>query len=380
MAAPIYFTVGWSANDAEDHPEWCMRTKEGGIVTSNPAKIGTKANQGCGEAKLQESRPTDPKPTFEWKGLCRMLMEEQLDFDVVRPGDDLGSFECVVIPSKAGILDGYGDAVESCLDGGGTLLVIGEGLLDTERTEASIACGAKFLGTGEFDMDYTTAGDTLRQAGRSESVVRSTGRETRIPSSPFLNYEAALRFQLVDEAEKLASIHEPYFSRTYGKYCGHQNTPNRPEQATSPAAWRHGNLIVLAHDLDRLYYKHGAKVHRDYFISALRLVHTSPMLEAGLPSAGRVSLLHQKDKDRYVAHLLYGAPITRGSCSIIEDLPELRDARIILRLPVEVDSLRLIPGDVSLDVEKMPTETKGLFAYRTTVPAFAAHCGIVANY
>ncbi len=624
VAAPIYFTVGWSSNDAEGHPEWCMRTKEGkekekegGIVTSNPTNIGTKANQGCGEAKQRESLPTDPKPTFEWKGLCintngdyhdlvmaqteeicraypvdgfwfdiyrsedicycdqcrndmlakgldveqleqveefraqvlrrhtkalrqlihdihpnasvfyngvtalhrpmnsryrlfadntkhdledlpttwggydkfpsrakffhkegkpivamsgkfhtawgefggfkdpeairfeaasmiaygarcnfgdqlhplglmdmttyenighayryveqiegygigglpkstlglwlandppadeglcRMLMEEQMDFDVVRPGDDLESFESVVIPSMAGILYGYENVVKSYLESGGTVLVLGEGLLDAGGSQTSIACGAQYVGTGEFDMDYTKAGDAIRKGSRSETILRAPGRETRVPKSPFLNYNAALRFNLGEESEKLASLHEPYFSRTYGKYCGHQNTPNRPEEAPHPAAWQHGNLIVFAHNLDRLYYQHGAKVHRDYFISALRLIHASPMLEVALPSAGRVSLLHQKDKNRYVAHLLYGVPITRGNCSVIEDLPELRDVGVILRLPVKVDAMRLIPGDVSLDFEKLPGTTKGLLAYRTTVPSFAGHCCIVANH
>ena len=26
---PIYFTVGWAANDAETHPEWCARAQDG---------------------------------------------------------------------------------------------------------------------------------------------------------------------------------------------------------------------------------------------------------------------------------------------------------------------------------------------------------------
>ena len=29
VKCPIYFTVGWSAHDAETHPEWCAREKDG---------------------------------------------------------------------------------------------------------------------------------------------------------------------------------------------------------------------------------------------------------------------------------------------------------------------------------------------------------------
>src|SRR5436309_16031477 len=28
VRAPIYYTVGWSANDAEDHPDWTVKTKD----------------------------------------------------------------------------------------------------------------------------------------------------------------------------------------------------------------------------------------------------------------------------------------------------------------------------------------------------------------
>ena len=35
IKAPIYLTVGWSANDAKLHPEWCMRDVNGEIIEWN---------------------------------------------------------------------------------------------------------------------------------------------------------------------------------------------------------------------------------------------------------------------------------------------------------------------------------------------------------
>jgi len=135
-------------------------------------------------------------------------------------------------------------------------------------------------------------------------------------------------------------------------------------------------MVVVAHALDRMYYTHGAKVHRDYFAAALRTVHTSPMVEADLPSAGRVSLLHQPDDRRYVAHLLYGPPIQRGRCQVIEDLPPLHDVRVRLRLPGTVKSLRLVPDGAPLELRRMASDG----AIETTVPRFAAHCAVLADY
>ena len=123
-----------------------------------------------------------------------------------------------------------------------------------------------------------------------------------------------------------------------------------------------------------MYYHDGAKVHRDIFIRALRMVHTAPMVEAGLPSAGRVSLLHQPEENRYVAHLLYGPPLKRGRCEVIEDLPELFDVKVRLRLPKPVKSLRLIPDNTELPL----TRTAELV--ETIIPGFSAHCAVVAEY
>ena len=55
IKAPIYYTVGWSAKDAERHPEWCARSESGDFISINgPAK----------------RTPDEPLPHYEWKFLC----------------------------------------------------------------------------------------------------------------------------------------------------------------------------------------------------------------------------------------------------------------------------------------------------------------------
>jgi hypothetical protein len=54
VKCPIYFTVGWSALDAEEHPEWCIRKKDGAIATLNYDSF---------------AKPTDKKPFYSWKCL-----------------------------------------------------------------------------------------------------------------------------------------------------------------------------------------------------------------------------------------------------------------------------------------------------------------------
>ncbi len=309
------------------------------------------------------------------EGLARMLLEEHIDFDVVASGDDLSRFETIVVPSKQGVLDDAVDEVNQYVEAGGSLVILGAGALAANGEALPIRLGGRYVGLADHDVDYTLPGKTLIAAA-GERI----GGVPNLPQTPFLNYEPALSFELEPDSTELATIQESYFSRTYGHYCGHQNTPNRPE-AVRPAAWRHKTVIVLAHPLDRIYYANGAKVHRDYFAAALSLVHRAPMVEADLPSAARVSLLHQPERRRYVAHLLYGPPIERGRCVVIEDLPELHDVEVRLRLPQQVTSLHLVPGGETLPMRDIGEGGfDGHPVIATKISSFSCHTAIVAEY
>ncbi|NLG51580.1 MAG: hypothetical protein GX552_15860 [Chloroflexi bacterium] len=291
------------------------------------------------------------------EGTARMLLEEQVDFDTVGPASDLAAYEVVVIPSQPCLSSQDAAMLQAYVEQGGKLLVLGAGALDAARQAFVLDVGARYIGPGQFDVDYTVVGDAL-----AEGLVRS----------PFLNYAPALRVEPQQGTTVLAALREPYFSRTYGHYCGHQNTPYQLEDAPHPAAIRRGNVIALLHGLDELYYHHGAQVHRQLFINALRQLHTRPMIEVNLPSAGRVSLLAQPEHGRYVAHLLYAAPMQRGRCLVLEDLPALRDVQVTVRLPQTPQRAYLVPGNTPLAC------TVGADGAATvTVPEFSCHCAVV---
>jgi len=87
-----------------------------------------------------------------------------------------------------------------------------------------------------------------------------------------------------------------------------------------------------------------------------------------------VSLLHQKEQKRYVTHLLYGPPITRGVCEVIEDLPTLYDVPLSVNLPVNVKRAILIPDMKELKIKR----DNGRLLVK--VPKFSCHCAIAFEY
>jgi hypothetical protein len=238
-------------------------------------------------------------------------------------------------------------------------LVFESGALDHKKTHFLLDVGADYLGASEYDCDYT-------------SVKANFG--AHIVSTPFLNYSPGLQAKCTT-GQALAVIREPYFSRTYAQYSGHANTPYQLVDSAFPAVVRNGNVVFFAHPLDRLYYANGVRLHRELFKSAIDMVGAEPVLKVmGMPSSGRVSLLHQKAMNRYVAHLLYSPALQRGDCRVIEDFPSISGITLEIHVPERVTKVRMIPDGETLSF----THEKG--TVKVAVPTFAMHAGVVLEH
>ena len=293
-------------------------------------------------------------PSIE--GTVRMLLEKQVNFNMVNTLEDWSGLECIIITST-GMAEKDVPKLKRFIENGGKVLAMGAGIMVDGNPIINI--GATYEGLANYDVDYTLVGEALSE----ELVV-----------SPFLNYHPAIRISPDPGTEVLASIREPYFSRTISHYCSHANTPYRLEDADHPAVIKHGNVVYVAHDLDRLYHEQGARVHRDLFYNALQLLRTRPLVSADMPSAGRMNLLHQPEHNRYVVHLLYASPIQRGAVSVIEDLLPIYNTRVEVSFKEKIQRAYLIPSGESVSMERKGDEIELI------IPEFTCHTALVLEY
>lgn len=290
------------------------------------------------------------------EGTVQMLLEKQINFNVVNTLDDWSDIDVLIITS-GGVLNQDIPRIENFVKRGGKVLAMGKGVFISDKPFLDI--GAEFIGDANYDVDYTIAGEQV-----SKDLV----------SSPFLNYTAAIRVKPDEGTQILASIREPYFSRTISHYCSHKNTPYTLEDADHPAVIRKGNIVYMAHDIDKQYYREGARIQRDLFINALNLLRTHPMAEAEMQSMGRLNLLKQADKNRYVLHLLYASPIQRGSVRVIEDIVPIYNIPISIDVDENIKNAYLIPSGKKLKIRKVDGKLHAV------IPELYCHTGVVLEY
>lgn len=293
------------------------------------------------------------------QGAARILLENQINFVVANNLSDWSRLQAIVIPGKVQLSAGEITRLKAFQRRGGQLLVMGKGAFDTGKKEFQLDLGVKYLGEAQYDNDYL--------------YVREPASEDLV-SSPFLNYEPAILVEAEEGGKVIASIREPYFSRTWEHFTSHANTPYRQEDARHPGVVKNGNNVYVAHALDKMYFDHGARVHRELFMEAFRALEVNPMVVTDLPSLGRINLLHQPEHQRYVVHLLYAAPIQRGSVSVIEDLVPLYNIPLKLDLEKAVKRIYTIPDRKDLDYTKRGEKI------HVEIPEFTGHIGVVIEY
>ncbi|MFL2847893.1 MAG: alpha-amylase family protein [Coraliomargaritaceae bacterium] len=293
------------------------------------------------------------------EGLSKILLEKQVDFDIVNVSKGLKKYSTIILPSKIILSEIEAQKLVGFVDKGGSLIILGESISNFACDVIRKYFGIKYLGNSNYDCDYTLAKESLYPI---------------FVKTPFLNYNSGKKVLPFPGTDILSEIYEPYFNRKKEHYCSHQKTPYKDEKSKFPGITRKGNCLFIAHDLDSMYHTHGARIHRDIFHNCLNMVYIDPYIKVDLPSSARINLLHQKNKNRFVLHLLYSTPITRGVATVIEDFVPLEGVSVFFNFPENINSVSLIPNGLTLKIKEACS------GFLVTVPKLEMHCALVFHY
>jgi len=254
-------------------------------------------------------------------GASKLLQVMHLEYDVIESAYDLSRYSCVILPDCVSLCDTDRASLLRFADNGGKIVASFESIFDE--------LGIRKLKRSPYDQDYV-----------KYAVEEFT--------TPFLAYSSA--YQTESEGEVLAEVYEPYFSRTFGHYSGHKNTPYRTEPASYPALVKQENVLYFAHPVFRAYNRSGSYVIEKYAEQAIRTFYEGMILTENFPSCGRVRL---REGNGFLSlHVLYAPPVNRGNACILPDFPTLYGVDISIRTDKEVKNATLQPGAIPVPLER----------------------------
>jgi len=361
MNADTYALIGEAYTEVEAKEPWCDEVRP----VAKIAIVSSRQNQARWNADHTQGLAAD-------EGAGRMLLELHQPFVVLDEHASWQGYEIVILPEGFVMTAAKAEQARAFVAGGGRIVAAGSALLNETGEAFALppAANVRLCGRSAYNPDYLVA----------------TEHAPRVPvRSPIVIHGGAYEVEVDGQSEDagaavtvLAERRVPYFNRTWEHFCSHQHTPDAPEQPgtpSSPAAISGECIAYFAHDLFSAYRRQGQPLYRDFFEAALRhlLGGVLPVETSGLPTSGRINVLEQQDKGRYVAHLLYAPTSVRGTFNgkpieIIEDLVPLREVSVSLRLPRSPKSVRLVPEGCARDFQVSDGD-----AVHFTVPEFTAH-------
>lgn len=336
MNRDTYELIGAAYSEVEEKEPWCRNaTPVSEVALVSPEALYTdKPGSYRHQGKAEE-------------GAARMLLELQVQFDVVDLERDLSAYSLVILPDEIPLEGDFATKMQNYVAGGGKVILSGRSGMNAENTRFVLDTGLDVLKPDEFNPDYIVPGNEL-------------------PTSPvrqrFVIHGGAWQVRPREGTRVLAQRAVPYFNRRWDHFCSHQHTPDA-DLAEFPAVTATDSIVYFAHNIFTAYRQLGQPLYRDLVQDAIRLLIGDLSLQSSLPTAARVSLMHQPDASRHVLHLLYAVPVKRGAdqsayatgvqaVEIIEDLVPLFDIECSVRVPQEVKGVRLAPSGDKIEYSR----------------------------
>jgi len=299
------------------HIEACEPYVVGGTLISQIAVITDPA---LGDA---------PGPSI--MGAVRALQQLRQQFDIVAPEHELASYELVIVPESVRIEGTLKDNLTAFLKDGGALIVCGAAALDADGQPALAALGIVSHGPSPYTHTFLHAGERVA---------------TGLADYGYVMYEPGFRMTPTPGAQALVRIGEPYFQRTYARFCGHEYTPE-VSLSEYAGAVRHGRVITFSVPLLEAYGKHAAPNYRTLLGNCIDLLLPQPLLRTGGPTKLETTVV-RRGADTMV-HLMSFSPERRAEgLDIVEDAIPLVDVPVAVKVAAPPRRVFLAPGEQEL--------------------------------
>jgi hypothetical protein len=265
----VYERIGKVYQSIESKEEWLFDTRK-------VAQIGVYASNRVLEDIGVSS-----------EGAYRIMTELHYLFDFIDFRTELGKYDLLILPDQVILPPQAAAKIKTYMADGGKVLLTGESGLD-ERKERFVLeeFGVELISGAEYNPRY---------------LHITPENFPAIPPMDYVVYEKGLKIGALNGTNVLAYITNPYFNRTYDRFCSHRQTPPAAI-STEPGIVSNGKAIYISNPLFKDYAISGCKVYKDILKRCIENLLDEPLVLADLPSTAEITL--RKQNNRYILHVL----------------------------------------------------------------------------
>lgn len=235
------------------------------------------------ESVCQDTDPHDSSHTQE--GVYRVLTELHIPFDFIDFYDSLEKYKLLILPDEVVLSKDMADKLNQYVQLGGKLLVTGKSGVDETNDKFMIhRMPCEFNGKSKHTTRYVQLGDQFEQ----------------LPNMHHVMYEQG--YTVSSTGEVLGYIVEPYFNRSFSKFCSHRQTPGKLEASKEPCIVKNEDIVYISSPLFTDYCKNGYKVHRDILDACITMLLKERLIVTNASSLTEFSV--RENAEQYVIHTL----------------------------------------------------------------------------
>ncbi len=348
MDVATYLLIGAAYSEVEKKQPWVELVQP----VADIALLTTESVNNC-YYKTPKARAGEMD-----SGAVRILLEGHYLFNVIDTLADFSVYRVIILPDGCRLNASLLQKLETFITGGGKILATGESGLALDGDEFVLDFGAQRICENPFQPDYFRPHFSLTSLDEASFIFYGKGQKLALTSG-----------------KELGARENPYFNRDALHFCSHQHAPSSGEYG-GPGMVEGRAGIYIAWNVFEDYATKGSLSLKETVIAALdRLLDGCKTIKTTLPAQGVTTLMHQKEKKRYIHHLLYACPVKRGkNVEVIEDLLPIYNTECQIKLPVTAKKVYLAPSMQAIDF----TQEKDTICY--AVEKFSCHEMVVVDY
>ena len=338
LSEPVYDLIEPVYRSVEEKEPWCRNAR---AVT----EIGVLTAEEFGEGHAGDL------PVC-MQGVVRMLEDASYQFDVLDSQSDFSAYRMLILPDKIPVNPALAEKLREYTAAGGKVLMTFESGLNESQTAFSFG-PAVLLPEQTTDLEGNLVRGRFYISNNYADYVLPEGELGQgLHRTEYVMYARGCEVEAKDGAQVMLWGVRSCFDRDYRHYCSHRQAPSSGVRGDAAAILDCG-VLYFAHPLFTIYQVRGAHWCKTLLYNAIDLLLGVRAVQHDGPSSLHLYLNEQATENRYVLHALHYIPERKSTeLDVVEDIIDLYNITVKLRLPHTVRSARLVPTGEELVIRK----------------------------